>query len=73
MGIIVEPYTLPQFVPAVVIGITARGGKHAILCTKERTKERWVSRTERSLAQNGGEMKRVCAVGFAKKGASRVL
>jgi hypothetical protein len=36
MGIIVEPYALAQFMPAV--GITDRVGKHAILCAKERKK-----------------------------------
>jgi hypothetical protein len=46
MGIIVEPYALARFMPAVVVGITAKVGKHAVQCAKERTKERWVSRRE---------------------------
>jgi len=72
MGITVEPYVLAWFMPVVVVGITARVGRHAILCTS-RTKERWVSHTERSLTQDGGEVKRVCAVGFARKVVSRDL
>jgi len=73
MGIIVEPYALARFMPVVVVDITARVGKHAILCASRRTKERWVSHAQWSLAQDGGEMKQVCAVGFARKVASRVL
>jgi hypothetical protein len=73
MGIIVEPYVLAQFMPAVVVSITARVGKHAILCASRRTKERWSSHAERSLAQDGGEVKQVCALGFAREVASRVL
>jgi len=73
MGIIVEPYVLIWFMAAVVIGITARVGRHVILCASRRTKERWVSHTERSLTQDDGEVKQVCAVGFARKVVSRYL
>jgi len=71
MEITVETYVLAWFMPVVVVGITARVGRHAILCTSRRTKEQWVSHTERSLTQDGGEVKQVCAVGFARKVVSR--
>jgi len=46
-----EPYTLAQFMPAVVVGITATVGKHAMLCASREQRTVARPRTEGSLAK----------------------
>jgi len=46
-----EPYTVTQFMPAVVVSITARVGKHAVLCASREQRAVMHPRAEGNLAK----------------------